>query len=148
VRWDFRGTVHELYSVCESDVEQASDVIGIELAILVHRHDPLGAGRRHPGDRRRMLPEVSRQPYGADERDSRYEPPNHHVRPIGPSVVDKNDLGDAHRTPLGRPAILRQRNELADERVQGMLTLIDGHDNRDRVPGHGSLFDCGHGSQE
>ena len=62
--------------------------------------------------------------------------------------MNKDDFGHAPvETPLRRPAGLGQRTNLLDQRLQGMLTLVNGHDDRDRVLCHGSLVDCGHGSK-
>ena len=113
----------------ERRVQELADVGGVLLAVLVQRGHPVGAGRRHPRERRRVLTEVAGQPDERHERISRGEGLHDDVRTIDRAVVDQHDLDHLERAALRGLLRQRERRDLDQEGLEGPLPLVDGHDD-------------------
>lgn len=124
-----RDPVDERCMILKRDIKHPPKVLGIELAILVHRDYPFGASRGHAGDRGGMLSKVPGQPYGSDERQGRSQASYDGVGMIRSTVVNEQDFVNAHRVTRWRRECLCQGTELFDECIQGVLTAIYRHDD-------------------
>ena len=103
------------------------------LAVFVDRGDPVGRGRRHTGERRRMLPEVAAEPHRPDERVGGSEFSDDLVGRIGAVVVDEQYLLDSELVAIGRCLGGRQWGDFGDEGGKGRCPSIDGYDDADAV---------------
>ena len=105
-----RRRVHELRTVPVRRVEELADVRRIVLSVLVHRDDPVAAGRRHARERRGMLSEVARQPDRANPLVARRQVADDLVAAADAPVPDEEHLVDTELATilrrLGRAELL------------------------------------------
>ena len=114
-------------------VEQGPDRLGVVLAVLVHRDDPLAPGRGDAGEGRRVLAEVAAQPDRAHPVVGAGQGADGVVGRVGAAVVDEHDLGDPVAAALRGDPVSDRGRELVDDGAEGALTLVDRDDDRDLV---------------
>jgi hypothetical protein len=125
--------VHERRTRGERRVEHLADRRRIVLPILVHRHDPVGGRACHPRERRCVLAEVPRKPYGPDIWVSLRQFADRDVGSIRTRVVDEHDLADAKRIAVRRPLRRLEEVELLDQWRERVFAVVDGDNHADRV---------------
>ena len=82
-----------------------------------------------------MLTEVSGEPDGFDQGVSGREASDGFVRVAWTVIPDQDDFAHHKRIASGCHRILREGQDLVNQRRQGLAAGIDGYDNTDRVNG-------------
>ena len=111
-----RAGVDDAGLLGQRDVEHGADVRRVVLAVLVHRDDPVAAGRGHAGQRRGVLAEVAAEPDRADEVVLGRQLAHHPGGVVGTVVVDQQHLGHPERHPAGGDDVAGEREELGEDR--------------------------------
>jgi hypothetical protein len=128
-------TIDKLGIAIQGDIEEASDIRRILIAVFIERHDPFRTRGGRTGQGGGMLTEIAGQPNEFHGRPARRQRLHHHGRVVDGAIMDQNHLGDAKEaTPRGALNLHQGRN-LADERFQGPFSVVNGYDNRQGVKG-------------
>jgi hypothetical protein len=114
----------------ECCVKQAAEIRRVLLAVLVESRHPVGARRRHAGERGGMLAEVPGQPDERHERITGGQGLHHHVGVVDGAVVVEDDLGHRKAPTPWRGLGCRQRGDLREQEIERALPLVHGHDDR------------------
>ncbi len=126
-----RGGVDELRLSIESLIEHCTDVGGVVLTVFIHRDDPLARRGAHARKGGGVLPEITREPYRADEGVLGMQPANGLVGTARAAIPNQNDLRDPEGTAPGGDSLIAQGGEFSAQTGEGRLAGIDGDDHAD-----------------